>query len=171
MSCKSHVSCVVFAIQATSFWYTQNEILYMVFDSSCYHHNGKCLMVAICSSMLSDWLFLLAWSINFTSLRLISVHTVLYIKKDCCAYKVYDILAKHYLVKKYVEVNFRGEMLWMFWQRDAWTNFSVTPYQYLVLGSTNCQRLNFCFPPNAMWYLLDYNSHACKSSSSSCLSL
>ena len=128
MSYKSHVSCLVFAFQATGFWYTQNEILYMVFDSSCYDQNGKCLTVAICSSMLSDWLFLLAWRINFTSLRLVSVHIALYIKKDCCAYKVYDILAKHYLVKKYVEVNFRGEMLWMFWQRDAWPNFSVTPY-------------------------------------------
>ena len=29
------------------------------------------------------------------------------------------------------------------------------------MGSTNCQRL--FFPPNAMWYLLDYKSCACKS--------
>ena len=136
-SCKSHVSCVVFAFQATGFWYTQNEILYMVFDSSCYHHNGKCLTPAKKTGNVLRWQyallwclidFFLAWRINFTSLRLVSVHIALYIKKDCCAYKVYDILAKHYLVKKYVEVNFRGEMLWMFWQRDAWTNFSVTPY-------------------------------------------
>ena len=52
--------------------------------------------------------------------------------KNIIVLKLHDILAKHCLVKNYVEVNFRGEMVWMFWLGYAWINFSVTPYSISV---------------------------------------
>ena len=133
-------------------------------DSSCYHHKGKLLMVAICSSMLSDWLFLLACRLTFSSLRLVFVHIALYIRKGLLWWKGVWHSGKTLFSKNYVEVNFRGEMLWMFWRGDAWANFSVTLYSIsgywvLLIVST----FIFCFPPNSMRYLLDYKSHACKS--------
>ena len=83
------VSCVLhcFRFPSYRFGYTSNKILYMLFDSSCYLHKGKLLTVAICSSMLSDWFFLLEWRITFSSLRLVYLHISLYIKKGLLCWK------------------------------------------------------------------------------------